>query len=101
MPPLSRTRQQYSSLDHLDLCNMRISVIAVEPVVKYSFVEKGIQTQLMGQYKAEMTFYKISDTCDNTTVREKTVIQFVQWSLFFLVSKGHQLFTKICLYNLG
>ena len=34
-----------------------MAVIAVESAVKYSFVLKGIQTRLKGQYNAELTLW--------------------------------------------
>ena len=36
-------------------CQVTIAVIGVELAVKYSFVYKGTQTRLRGQYKAELT----------------------------------------------
>jgi len=50
---------------------MTVSVTAVESVVKYSFLEKGIQTQFMGRYKAELTLYTITDNCDNSHCQSK------------------------------
>ena len=48
-----------------------IAVIAVESAVKYSLVEKGIQTRRTGQYKAELTHSprlcdKPADNCNNS-----------------------------------
>ena len=42
------------------------NITTAEPVVKYSFLEKGIQTPRTGRYKAELTL-----NCDNIHYQSK------------------------------